>query len=303
MKKVLITGATGLLGSRLTEMLLERGYSVNQLSRNVKTGIEKGGVQTYWWDIENGEMDKEALVDVSTVIHLAGAGVADKRWSKERKKEILDSRIKSARLLYDILKKVNHSVKTFISASAVGYYGDCGNEVVTEEHEPGKGFLADVCRQWEDAAMQMGSLGLREVRCRIGIVLAKDGGALPELMKTLPLGFASYFAKPRLYYPWIHIDDVAGIMVHAIETESLRGAYNTSGPAPMLMHDLLKQALLAKRSKALLVPAPPIAIKIALGEMSEMVLNSQRCSADKILASGYKFKYPQIAAALENLLG
>ena len=175
----------------------------------------------------------------------AGAGVADKRWSDERKKEIIDSREKSAKLIFDFLKKNKHEVKNFISASAVGYYGDCGDEVVTEEREAGKDFLAEVCRKWEDSAKQFSKIEIREVRCRIGIVLSKNGGALPELTKTIPLGLAPYFAKSNLYYPWIHIDDVCGIMIHALENENVNGAVNTTAPQPLLMKDLMKEILLA----------------------------------------------------------
>ena len=201
------------------------------------------------------------------------------------------------------MKKNKHEVKTFISASAVGYYGDCEDEIVTEEKKAGEGFLAEVCKQWEQSAKQFSKIGIREVRCRIGIVLAKNGGALPELTKTIPFGVASYFSKTNLYYPWVHLDDVCGIMIHALENEIVTGAYNTTSPSPLLMKDLMKEILVAKKSKAILVPAPPVAIKLALGEMSEMLLGSQRCSAGKILESGYQFKFGEIGKALENIFG
>ena len=300
MEKILITGASGLLGTRLTEIILTKGYEVVHLGRGSKnTGA--AGVQHFTWDIDKEFIDPEALKGVTAIIHLAGAGVADKRWTKERKHEIIESRVKSADLIYKTLKNTPQGVKAFISASAVGYYGDCGKEMLKEDHLSGDGFLADVCRQWEEGAMNMGKLGLREVRCRIGIVLAKNGGALPELVKTIPLGVAPYFAKNNLYYPWVHIDDVCGIMLHAIENEAVNGAYNTTGPRPLLIKDLMQEILTARNSHALLVPTPPLAIKLALGEMSEMVLNSQRCSADKMLATGYQFKYPTAHKALKDI--
>lgn len=303
MKKVLITGASGLVGTRLSTLLLKKGYEVNTLGRKVNRPRSevRSQVNSYVWNLEKGEVDAKAFEGVSAVIHLAGAGVADKRWSDERKKEIVESRVQSAKLIFDFLKKNKHEVKTFISASAVGFYGDCGDEVVAEEHKAGKGFLAEVCKQWEQSAKQFSKLEIREVRCRIGIVLAKDGGALPELTRTIPLGVASYFAKSKLYYPWVHLDDVCGIIIHALENEKVKGAYNTTAPQPWLMKDLMKQILVAKKSKAVLMPAPSIAIKLAMGEMSEMLLSSQKCSAEKILKTGYPFKFGEIEKALAEI--
>jgi uncharacterized protein (TIGR01777 family) len=299
MGKVLITGGSGLLGTRLIELLLERGYPVNTLGRSKQPAST--GTPSFKWNIESAEIDPEAFEGVSTIIHLAGAGIADKKWSAERKKEIIDSRVKSGRLIFDFLRKNLHSIKTFISASAVGYYGDCGNDIVNEDRRAGEGFLSEVCKQWEQSAMQFSEIDIREVRCRIGIVLAKNGGALPELTRTIPLGVATYFSKNDLYYPWIHIDDVCGIMIHALENEGVTGAYNTTFPQPLLMKDLMKEILAAKKSNALLVPAPPLAIKLVMGEMSEMILSSQRCSAEKILTTGYKFRFEAASDALSNI--
>ncbi len=302
MQKVLITGASGLLGKRLTELLLKRGYEVNMLGRQTTDGRPpKNGIAHFVWEIDKGKVDAKAFEGVSAIVHLAGAGVADERWSDARKKEIIDSRVKSAKLIFDFLKKNKHEVKTLISASAVGYYGDCGDDIVTEERKAGDGFLAEVCKQWEESAKKFSKLGIREMRCRIGIVLAKNGGALPELTRTIPLGVASYFSKGNLYYPWIHIDDVCGVMIHALENEDVSGAYNTTAPEPLLMKDLMKEILVAKKSKAVLVPAPPFAIKLALGEMSEMLLNSQRCSSKKITDAGFRFTFGDIQIALKDI--
>lgn len=301
MPKVLITGASGLVGSRLTELLLKKGYEVNTLGRP-KQGIKpKAGVQHYNWDVTAGQLDAGALEGVTAIVHLAGAGIADKRWTEGRKKEIVDSRVKSAKLIFDHLKKNKGQVQSFISASAVGYYGDCGEEVVNEEHAPGSDFLAEVCEKWEAAAKRFATLNIREVRCRFGIVLSEKGGALPQLIQTLPVGVASYFAKENLYYPWIHLDDVCGILIHAIENEAVSGAYNTTAPQPLLMKDLMSEIVAAKQSKALLVPAPPLAIKLAMGEMSAMLLSSQRCTAAKITNSGYKFRFGPIQKALKDI--
>lgn len=283
-------------------MLLQKGYEVNVLGRS-KPKPASQNVKSFVWNIDTGEMETAAFAGVSAIVHLAGAGIAQQRWNDERKREIIDSRVKSATLIYNFLKKNKHNVTTFISASAVGYYGNCGEELIAEEHQAGSDFLAEVCKQWEQSAMQFSKIGLREVRCRIGIVLAKNGGALPELTKTMPVGMAGYFAKPDLYYPWIHIDDVCGIVIHALENENMKGAYNTCAPEPLLMKNLMQEIVKAKKSHALLLPVPPLGIKLALGEMSAMLLSSQRCCSEKISMSGYKFKYSQIEKALKAIYG
>lgn len=299
MKKVLITGASGLLGKRLSELLNDKGYEVHTVGRET---MYKPGSRSFYWNIDTEEIQQGALEGVTAIIHLAGAGIAEARWTNDRKQEIIDSRVKSANLLFKVLKQNKQQVKTFISASAVGFYGDCGNEILSEEHKPGKDFLSQVCQRWENAAIHFTKLGIREVRCRIGVVLAKGGGALPELTKTMPLGVAGYFTKSPLYYPWIHIDDVCGILIHALENEGMRGAYNTTAPAPVLMEKLMEEIVRAKESKALVVPVPSLTVQLALGEMSSVVLSSQRCSAAKILGAGYQFKYPEVGEALKAVV-
>jgi uncharacterized protein (TIGR01777 family) len=301
MAKVLITGASGLIGTKLTELLIANGYEVNHLNRSIplKNNIKR--ITNFAWNPENGAIDTNAFDGVNAIVHLAGAGVAEKRWTEARKKEIIESRVKSTQLLHDFLKNNTHQVQTFVSASAVGYYGDCNDEIVTEEHKPGIDFLASVCKKWEAGAIKIGKLGIREIRCRLGIVLAANGGALPQLTKTIPLGIASYFTKPNLYYPWIHIDDVCGIMIYAIQHSSISGAFNTTAPTPLLYKDIVKQILKAKKSNALLMPAPTTAIKLALGEMSDVILGSQRCSAQKIMRAGYKYRFGDIETALNDI--
>lgn len=296
MKTVLITGASGLVGSRLKPQLEAAGYRVHTLGRSKSK--EPG---SFSWNPAKGRMDSKALEGVTAIIHLAGAGVAEKRWTSERKKEILNSRVQSTAVLYKYLQKDNHTVTTIISASAVGYYGDCGNETVKEDHAAGNSFLADVCRQWEEGVSQFEQLGIRTVKCRIGIVLAAEGGALPELTRTLPVGIAGYFAKNNLYYPWIHIDDVCGILLHALQNKTISGAYNTTAPKPLLIKELMQHIVKARNSSAILAPVPPLAIKIALGEMSDMLLQSQRCSADKIVKAGYRFSFADIDKALKDI--
>jgi uncharacterized protein (TIGR01777 family) len=300
MAKVLITGASGLIGSRLQQMLLGNGYDINTLGRNPKPAANPR-INSFQWNLEDQTMDTASLAGVTTIIHLAGAGVADKRWTEDRKKEIVSSRTDSTKLLYKTLKSIPNLVKTIVSASAVGYYGDCGDEVVTEEHPAAENFLAEVTRQWEKEVRHFEEINIRHVCCRIGIVLAKNGGALPELVKTLPIGVAGYFAKSPLYYPWVHIDDVCGIMIHAAEDQQLRGSYNTTAPDPVSIRELMAAIIAVKKSKAVLVPVPVFALKIALGEMADMLLSSQKCSDQKILQTGYKFYFPDLKKALKNI--
>ncbi len=297
-ERILVTGASGLVGKRLVEHLITLGYSVNTLGRGTNSFA---GCRHFTWDVEAGTFDTEALLGVTAIIHLAGAGIIDKRWTKSRRKEIIDSRVKSAGLLYNYLQQNKHEVKTFISASAVGYYGDCGDETITEDRPAGKGFLAEVCVMWEEAAKQFTKLGIREVRCRIGIVLAKEGGALPELTKSLPFGVAPYFAKTNLSYPWIHLEDVCGIFIHALQHPDVRGAVNTTSPNPVKMKELMQAIVKAKKAKAILMPVLPFAIELAMGEMSAMVLESQKCNPWKILSSGFKFKFNKVEPALKDI--
>ncbi len=298
MSKVLITGADGLIGTRLQQLLKDKGHTIYTIGR-ARGGRRRAG--HYTWDIAGQQMDPAALQGIDAIVHLAGAGVADQRWTAARKKEIYDSRIDSTRLLYHTLATVPNKVKTIVSAAAVGYYGDRGADIVSETDPAGETFLAKVVKDWEHAVAQMEKLGVRHVCCRIGVVLAKDGGALPELAKTIPLGIAPYFAKPDLYYPWIHIDDVCGVMIHGLEHQSMYGSYNTTAPSPVQIRDLMEAIVAARRTHALLVPVPPLALKVMLGEMSEVVLQSQRCTADKLLATGYRYKYPELSAALKDI--
>jgi hypothetical protein len=278
-------------------MLLSRGYEVQSIGRAAKDN----SVNSFVWDVAAQQMDARALDGVDAIIHLAGAGVADQRWTTARKKEILNSRIDSTRLLYNTLTTRTHQVKTIISASAVGYYGDCGDEILREDHSPAHTFLAEVTDRWEKEVARFQQEGIRHVCCRIGIVLAEHGGALPELVKTLPLGIAGYFAKAPLYYPWVHIDDVCGIMIHALENQNVHGSYNATAPHPVSIKDLMRALLMARKSKAILTPIPGFALRLALGEMSEMLLSSQNCSSEKIIRAGYKFKFPGLQRALADI--
>ncbi len=296
--KILITGASGLIGNRLTELLLQNGHRVWHLSRNKKAGK----VQAFVWDVENKTMDVKALEGVDTIIHLAGAGVADKRWTAERKKEILDSRINSTRLLFETLKNETHSVRTFVSASAIGYYGFGQNdEVFMEESKAGKGFLADVTKQWEEETNLIATLGLRVVKLRIGIVLSEKGGALAEMAKPIRFGVGSPLGTGRQYLSWIHIDDLCAMFSKAVEDERMQGAYNAT--TSWLTNADLTRAIAHVLKKPLwLPPVPSFMMKLILGEMADIVLNGSKVSSEKIKKAGFQFKYVELDEALKNIL-
>ena len=298
MKKVLITGASGLIGNALIAELLKNGFEINTLTR--KPFATDPSVNQFIWDVEKGKIDKKAFDKVTTIVHLAGAGVADKRWTYERKNELWLSRINATKLLYKSIQSLSDSsVKKLINASAVGYYGDRGNESLSEKANPGVGFLSDLCVAWEAEADKFTKLGIMVAKTRIGIVLSEKGGALPEMMKTVKLGVGGYFAKENLFYPWIHIDDIAGAFRFLIEQENLDGVYNFTAPKPVTHHELMQAAIDASGKHALLLPAPPLVLKIAMGEMADMLLNSQHCVPEHLTASGFKFKYNKVNDALK----
>jgi hypothetical protein len=297
-KKILITGASGLIGKRLTDLLLKKGYQVSHLSRSSKSGR----VPSFVWDVDKGEMDSKALEGVDAIIHLAGAGVADKRWSKSRKEEILMSRINSSQLLYKKLSTINHSIKTVVSASAIGYYGFEGDEVFTEDSNPGTDFLADVTKQWEAEVDKLAELKIRVVKLRIGIVLSKKGGALPEMTKPIRLGVGSPLGTGNQQLSWIHLDDLCEMFIHAAETNQMSGAYNAV-TGLWVTNTALTKAIAQVLNKPLWLPnVPDIALKIIVGEMAEIVLNGSKISADKIKKTGFVFNYTKLDEALKKLL-
>ena len=295
MKKVLISGGSGLVGTALTDLLVEKGFAVAHLS--TRKNYKRKGIESYYWNPVKGKLDPKSFQDVGVVIHLAGAGIADKRWTTERKKVVIDSRVESAKLLTDFMQNNEHQVKRFIGTSAIGYYGD-RNEVLTEESSPGSGFLAEVCQLWE-ASYEAVPLKVSSAILRLGVVLSMNGGALPEMMKTMPF-FMGILGSGKQIYSWIHLEDIAGIFLHLIENESLTGTYNAVAPQPNSQRSMAE--FIAKQKGVVTLPAPEFALTLALGEMKEVVLNSQNCSASKILKTAYKFKFANLNEALENLL-
>lgn len=297
MSTVLLAGGSGLIGQRLSVLLEKKGYEVIFLSRK-----KKSDNRFFQWDVKKGTIDSAAIEKADYVINLAGAGIVDKRWTDNRKKVLIESRTQTAALLKDSFEKIKKP-KAYISASAIGFYGNRGDEWLTESSEPQpEDFLSECTMAWENAAKSMAKSNIRTTIFRIGIVLSMNGGALPEMILPMKFGARVSFGDGKAYYPWVHIDDVCHMFIWALENEKVNGIYNAVAPKPLMIKDLVKEIQEARGGFAFPIPAPSFALKLVMGEMADMLLNSARVSAEKILASGYEFKFPEIQPALKNIL-
>lgn len=300
MKTVLITGGSGLIGNHLAGTLRNNGYNIAILSRS--SGNENN-IKTYSWNPAKGEIDPEAIHSSDYIIHLAGAGIGDKRWTDKRKQEIIDSRVKSGELLYEILKKSGNKPAAFISASATGYYGSITSEkICTETDDPADDFTGQVCSRWEAVARKIGDLGIRTVILRTGIVLSSDGGALTKMLPAVRLGAGSAIGSGRQFVPWIHIDDLCNIYLKAIEDNALNGVYNAVAPAHLTNRELMRTIASVLKKPFFFPKVPSILMKILFGEMAEILLEGSRASAEKLISSGFRFKFPDPEEALNDLL-
>lgn len=295
--KVLITGGSGLVGRKLTALLLENNIEVVWLSRHEN---KNAPVPTFVWNYDTGVLDAKAMVGVTHIVHLAGAGVFDQKWTESYKKDIMDSRVKSAKLL---LNKSTPALKGYISASAIGWYGaDRGDYVLQEEDSNGLDFLAEVTRHWEEQADRFEEENCRVVKIRIGIVMAKEGGALPMMIKPVQFGVGAPLGSGQQYVSWIHIDDLANIFYQALTKESWKGVYNACAPHPVSNKELTE--VIAKRlSKKLWLPNVPVwVIRMMFGNgRAESLLGSLRVSSQKLVNQGFVFKFKKIEEAIENL--
>ncbi|WP_370088868.1 TIGR01777 family oxidoreductase [Ekhidna sp.] len=297
-KTVLITGGTGLVGSRLNELLSSKGYTVHHLSRNPT----QKHYQTFYWDVKKMEIEDEAITSADAIIHLAGAGVSDKRWSDAWKKEIYNSRIDSTRLLKDKVSVLNPNLKHFISASAIGYYGwDSGDTLVDESSEKGDGFLADVVADWEKEVNTFDELNIRTSKVRIGIVLSDEGGALVEMMKPIKFGVGAPLASGNQYMSWIHMDDLCGIFAHILENGKA-GTFNGVSPAPATNKEFTKSIATELKKPLWLPNVPKFALRLIVGEMADILVGGNRVSSKKIEDAGFNFKYVALDHALQDLL-
>lgn len=301
METVIITGGTGLIGTALTRLLLERGYKVIILSRRPDKGNDKAVTYAHW-NVDTQTIDKEAIQQADYIVHLAGANVGEKRWTAARKEEIINSRTKSGELLFHTLQTVPNKVKKVISASATGYYGDFTDHSFRETDPPATDYLATTTQAWEQSIAKVTTLGKKLVIFRTGIVLGREGGALKEFYKPLRFGFATVLGSGEQFVPWIHIHDLVRLYFNAIVNDKLEGIYNAVSPNPVTNRELiLSMARMAKGGSFMTTYVPSFALKLALGEMSVEVLKSVKASADKIQQTGFQFSYPTINEAMEQL--
>lgn len=296
--RALVTGATGLIGKHLIGKL----ENPVVLTRNPDEARRRlGSIEAYSWNPESGPAPAEALRGVEAVFNLAGEPVFEGRWTDEKKRRIRDSRVAGTRNLVSAIAPLEIRPKVLVSASAVGYYGDRGDQELDETSTPGGDFLAQVCVDWEREAMVAEQLGIRVVCVRIGIVLAPGGGALATMLTPFRMGIGGRLGNGRQWMPWIHIKDMAGLMLHASRNEAIRGPMNAVAPRPVTNIDFTSALAHAVHRPAML-PMPRIALRLALGEVSDILLASARVLPRVAEHSGYVFEHPDLAGALDDVL-
>lgn len=284
---VTVTGATGFIGTRLTRALLDAGHTVHALGRGE-------------WQSHEREPPPDALAGADAVIHLAGEPVAQ-RWTPEAKKRIYSSRVDGTRHLVNGLSTESRRPSVLISASAIGYYGSRGDEILTEQSAPGDDFLAHVVVDWEKAAVLAESLGIRVVLLRFGMVLGKEGGALAKMLPPFRLGVGGRLGSGHQWTAWIHIDDLIHLILFALTTASVKGAMNATAPEPVTNAEFTK-VLAAAIHRPAIFPVPKVALKLLFGEMAEMLLASQRVIPEAVESAGFEFQYPKLGPALRRLV-
>jgi hypothetical protein len=295
--KVLVSGASGLIGRVLVRSLRSQGHQVRCLRRGRADGDDLA------WDPEAGALDPGALEGLDAVVHLAGEHIAGGRWTRTRKARILSSRVQGTRLLSEKLAGLSHPPQVLVCASAVGYYGDRGAEELSEDSPPGRGFLAEVCRAWEGAADPARAAGIRAVHLRFGMVLSAQGGALPRMLPPFRLGLGGRLGSGVQWMSWIHLEDAVAAIGHVLERENLGGPFNAVSPSPCANAEFTRTLGRVLRRPAL-IPVPAWALRLALGEMArELLLSSARALPSRLLESGFRFEHPELEAALRHLLG
>lgn len=302
MATICITGGTGLIGKALTQYLTAKGHAIIVLSRRQKNSTNPL-ISYRQWDVEKGMIDESAIASADYIIHLAGAGVADKRWSKKRKEEIKQSRMQSSALLVNSLSRIPNKVQAVVSASGIGWYGADKGKIFTETDPHFNDFLGTTCLAWENSIEPVTQLGIRLVKLRTGIVLSNDGGALAEFKKPVRFGLATILGSGKQMVSWVHILDIVRMYEYVIENKQLNGVFNAATHHPVTNKELT--VAIAKKMKGnafITIPVPSFALQLVLGEMSIEVLKSTTVSADKIRNSGFSFLYPTIDAALNELL-
>ncbi len=301
-KHVLLAGGSGLVGSRLTDLLVGKDYHVHILSRKSRRSSDPK-ISYHQWDLNKNAIDPKAL-EVDAIVNLAGAGIADKRWTTARKREILESRTLSTALIGKGISDFQQKPTHYIGASAIGIYGSTSETMLTEEYvSADDDFMVDVCRQWEEAHLQLANNIKHLSILRIGIVLSTKGGALKEILKPLEMGrIGAYFGDGQMIYSWIHIDDLCQQIIDLIENKLEPDIYNAVAPNPATNKELVKTIEIASEKKALTLSTPSFMMKLVFGEMSKTILNNTSVSSSKIEKAGFRFQYPKLLEALSHLL-
>lgn len=298
--KILVTGSSGLVGSKLIPFLTTGGHNVVRL---VRPSSKSTDGSTITWDPKAGTIDREAMNGFDAVVHLAGENIAGRRWNDAHKARIHDSRVQGTRLLAETLAGLDAPPKTLVLASAIGFYGDRGDEELDENSPPGNGFLADVCQEWEAAANPARDKGIRTVHARFGMILSPEEGALKELLFPFKMCVGGKMGSGRQYWSWIAIDDVITGLLHAIATESLSGPVNFVTPDPPTNREFTK-TLGKVLGRPTILPMPGFAARLVIGEMADaLLLSSARVLPKKLLETGYDFRFPKLEPALRHLLG
>lgn len=293
--RILITGGTGFIGKTLCPLLASQGHQLVLWTRQLKPRLPSG-VTDYVNQLSDLEPDS-----IQAVINLAGAGIADKRWSEERKKLLITSRVKTTEQLVAWMQTQTILPKVLISASAVGYYGEQGDQAVTEKTPPVAGFTHDLCVQWEAAALTAEALGVRVCLVRTGVVLGKGGGSLAKMLPAFRLGLGGPLGKGQHWFPWIHLDDMAKIYAWLLKTERVSGVFNASAPNPVINADFTK-ALGKALNRPTFFPMPEKVLKLLFGEMAELLLVSDKMLPQRLVEEGFQFAYPQLDTALKNII-
>ena len=298
-QNILITGGSGLVGHTLTTLLQKNGFKVSWLSRS---GKSIDNVKGYQWNVEKATIDKDAINWADAIIHLAGEGVASGRWTDAKKERILDSRVESTKLLCNAIKESDNQVQTFISASAIGYYGlNNVDKLLSESDKSGKDFLAEVTKQWEEEVDQITDLPIKIIKLRIGIVLSDMGGALEKMAQPIRWGLGAALGTGNQYMSWIHIADLCR-MIHYLLEKNKSGIYNGVAPNPVTNKEV-SRAIAHQLNKPFFFPnVPAFVLKIMIGEMSDILLGGSKVSSKKIEKEGFEFRFPTLELALEHLL-